>query len=91
MVATVRVHPDKAAHYEETCRAFMPRLQAANPGILFYELGRSRDEPHTFRVVEAYADQAAMDAHMANPELQASFATLQACIADLDIRLHDTV
>lgn len=90
MIATVRVHPDREALYEQTCRAFMPRLQAVNPGILFYELGRSRDEPHTFRVVEAYADQAAMDAHMANPDLQASFATLQACIAELDIRLHDT-
>ena len=87
----MRVHPDKEALYEETCRAFMPRLQAVNPGILFYELGRSRDEAHTFRVVEAYANQAAMDAHMANPDLQASFATLQACIAELDIRLHDTV
>lgn len=69
----------------------MPRMQAANPGIVFYELARSRDEADCYTVIEAYADQAAMDRHIANPELQHSFAALQACIADLDIRLHDRV
>lgn len=87
----MRVHPGKAHVYERVCREFMPRMQAANPGILFYELIRSRDEPDTYRVIEAYADQAAMDRHTANPDLHASFGALQECIAELDIRLHDRV
>lgn len=69
----------------------MPRMQAANPGLVFYELTKSRDEADAYTVIEAYADQAAMDRHTANPELHESVAALKACIADLDIRLHDRV
>lgn len=91
VVATVRVHPDKAELYEAACRDFMPRVRAANPGIVFYELGKSRDEPLTYRVVETYRDRQAMEAHMASPLLRESFARLQECIAELDVKLHDTI
>ena len=87
----MRVHPGKAEAYEAICREFMPRMAAANPDIVFYEAVRSRDEPDTFRVIEAYADQAAMDQHIANPDLRVSFGALRDCIAELDIRLHDSI
>ena len=91
VVATVRVHPDKAEEYEAACREVMPGLQAANPGILFYKTGTCREATNTYRVIEAYADQAAMDRHIASERLQAAFARLQPCIADLEIKLHDGV
>lgn len=91
VIATVRVHPDKAEEYEAACRETMPPLQAANPGILFYKTGKCRDEPNTYRVVEAYADQAAMDRHVGSERLKAAFARLRPCIADLDIKLHEVV
>ena len=91
VIATVRVHPGKVDAYEAATQDLMPKVRAANPGILFYHVGKARDEANTYRVVEAYADQAAMDAHMASDMLKQSFAGLQDCIADLDIRLHDTI
>lgn len=91
VVATVRIHPDKAEEYEAACREVMPALQAANSGILFYKTGKCREEPNTYRVVEAYADQAAMDEHVGSERLQAAFSRLQPCIAELEIKLHDGV
>ena len=90
-MATVRIHPDKAAHYEATCAKLMPQVRAAEPGVLFYDAGRSREEPHTYRVIEVYRDQAAMDDHIGSKFVENSMADLKDCIADLDIRLHDAI
>ncbi|MDE8652409.1 putative quinol monooxygenase [Novosphingobium album (ex Liu et al. 2023)] len=91
VVATVRVHPDRVEDYAAACRDMMPRLQAANPGILFYHAGRSRDEEATFRVIEAYADREAMERHIGSDMLKASFAGMRDYIADIDIRVHDAI
>ena len=91
VIATVRVHADKVGAYESAVAALMPKVRAANPGILFYHAGKARDEAHTFRVVEAYADQAAMDRHIGSALVRESLAGLQDCIAEIDIKLHDTV
>lgn len=91
VIATIRVHPDKIEEYEAGCRELMPPLQAANPGIVFYKAGKCRDAPNTYRVVEAYADQAAMDRHIGSDRVRQAFARLQPCIADLEIKLHDGV
>ena len=90
-MATVRVHPDKAEKYEATCRALLPQVRAAEPGVLFYDAGKSRDEAHTYRVIEVYRDPAAMDEHMGSRFVAESMADLQDCIAALDIRLHDSL
>lgn len=91
VVATVRVHPGRESEYDAAVGRIMPQVRDANPGILFYHAARSRDEPSTYRVVEAYADQAAMDRHIGSAALQASLADLMPLIADIDIKLHDTV
>lgn len=91
VVATLRIHPDKAEAYEAAVQALMPEVRGANPGILFYHCGKARDEADTYRVVEAYSDQAAMDAHIGSERLQESLAGLMEMVADIDIRLHDTV
>jgi len=91
VVATVRVHPGREGEYETAVAAIMPRVRKANPGILFYHAGRDREAPGTYRVVEAYADQTAMDAHIGSEDLQAALAGLGPCIAALDIHIHDAV
>lgn len=91
VVATVRIEPGRAEAYEAALAEIMPRVRAANPGILFYHAARSRDEADTYRVIEAYADQAAMDRHVSSATLQESLAGLTPLIAGIDIRLHDTV
>lgn len=91
VVATVRVHSGRAAEYETAVGEIMPRVRDANPGIVFYHAARSRDEADTYRVIEAYADQDAMDRHIGSESLQQSLAGLMPMIADIDIRIHDMV
>ncbi len=91
VTATVRVHPDKAGAYEEQVARVMPPLRDANPGILFYHCARDREAPLTYRVVEAYADEAAMAAHVASELLKESFAGLQDIVAGIDIAISDAI
>jgi len=91
VVATVRLHPGAASEYEAAVARIMPQVRTRNPGILFYHAARCRDEADTYRVVEAYADQEAMDRHVGNDSLQASLAGLMPLIADIEIKLHDAV
>ncbi len=44
------------------------------PGNLHYHLYEAAEAPGTFLIYEAYKDQAAVDAHMASPHLQAALA-----------------
>lgn len=89
VVATLRIHPEQAAHYEAVCREIMPQVRANSPDVVFYEAGRSRDEPHTYRVIEVYRDAAAMTAHMQSRFITESIAALKPCIAAIDIQTHD--
>jgi quinol monooxygenase YgiN len=91
VVATIRLHPGAAPEYEAAVAEIMPRVRDANPGIVFYHAGRCREDVDTYRVVEAYADQAAMDRHVGSASLQASLAGLMPLIAGIEIKLHDTV
>jgi len=91
VVARVTLHPGKAEKYEATCRALFPQVRAAEPGVVFYNAGRSRDEPDTYRVIEVYRDQPAMDEHIQSKFVSASMPALQDCIATLDIKLHDAL
>lgn len=91
VVATVRVHPEKAGKYEDTCRTLLPQVRAAEPGVLFYSAGKCREAPHTYRVVEVYRDAAAMDAHMTSRFVAEAMPLLEDCIAELTITLNDSV
>lgn len=91
VIATVRLHPGKGPEYEATVARIMPEVRTANPGIVFYHAGRCREEADTYRVVEAYADQAAMDRHVGSAPLQASLSALMPLVSGIEIKLHDTV
>ncbi|VWX46661.1 putative quinol monooxygenase [Novosphingobium sp. 9U] len=91
VIATVRLHPGKDPEYEAAVARIMPEVRAANPGIVFYHAARCREEADTYRVVEAYADQAAMDRHIGSAALQASLAGLMPLVAGIEIKLHDAV
>ncbi|MBB4858414.1 quinol monooxygenase YgiN [Novosphingobium chloroacetimidivorans] len=91
VVATVRLHPGKGPDYEAAVARIMPQVRAANPDIVFYHAARCREESDTYRVVEAYADQAAMDRHVGSVPLQTSLAGLMPLVADIEIKLHDSV
>ena len=80
-----------ADRYAEVCARYIPRFRAATPGMVFYTLARSRDEADTFRVIEVYADEAALERHRASDLLKASVAELEGCVAGIELRRHDGV
>ena len=57
--------------------ASVPGLVAgtrAEAGCIQYDVNQSQDEPSLFLVYEKWADQAALDAHMETPHIQALIA-----------------
>ncbi|QRY70882.1 antibiotic biosynthesis monooxygenase (plasmid) [Ensifer sp. PDNC004] len=72
-------------HQHETLRQGLLGLIAptrAEPGNLDYVLFELRDEPGTFYMREAFADQAALDAHFAAPHFQAFAAEIDALLEE---------
>lgn len=74
VVATIVAKPDSV----DEVRAGLSTLAAASrdeAGCVSYELYESAAAPGTFVTVEAWTDQAALQAHMQTPHLQAALAT----------------
>ncbi|MFK0276660.1 putative quinol monooxygenase [Ensifer sp. NPDC090286] len=72
-------------HQREALRQGLLGLIAptrAEPGNLDYVLFELRDEPGTFYMREAFADQAALDAHFATPHFQAFAAEIDALLEE---------
>lgn len=90
-IAAVRVHPDKVERYEAACRELMPRARAANSGVQFYHVGKCREEEFLYQVVEAYSDQASMDHHIADASLRKIIEPMMDCVAEIEIKLHDSL
>ena len=71
VVATMRAKPGK----EEELRALLESLVAptrAEAGCVSYALHRATQDPAAFFFVEHWTDQAALDAHLGAPHLQAA-------------------
>ena len=90
-VATIRVHPDKIDAYEARFREFLAKVRSSEPGTVFYDVGKSREEPNTYRVVEVYKDEAAKVFHLQTAHFAIASAALSPCIVDSQFVLHDTI
>lgn len=66
VIATVRAKPGKGAELEADFRAWAAVVKEKEPGTLMYSLSRSREDPNLYYALETYADEAAVQAHMAN-------------------------
>jgi quinol monooxygenase YgiN len=82
VICRAKVKPDKVALYEATFRALREKVLANEPGISFYELCRLPAEPGTYRVVEAYADQAAQERHLGMDYYLEAGPTIVECLVD---------
>jgi quinol monooxygenase YgiN len=76
VVGKMQVQPGKAEAFERLWLQLQAAVQANEPGCLVYRLTRSRDAPDTYRNIEMFHDQAAMDAHTAADYFQALAARL---------------
>lgn len=63
VIAVIRAKEGREAEFEGVFAEMAAQVKANEPGNHMYQLTRSRTEPRTYKVLEIYADQAAIEAH----------------------------
>lgn len=63
IVATLKIQEGKGPDFEGVFLRLAAQVRANEPGNIFYQLTKSRTEPNTYKVLELYKDQAALEAH----------------------------
>ena len=63
VVAVLRVKEGSEAAFEAGFNALAAKVRANEPGNLMYQLTKSRTEANTYKVLELYADEAALKHH----------------------------
>jgi quinol monooxygenase YgiN len=92
IVATLRVQPDKIELFEKIFAQLTAKVKANEPGALTYQLTRSRNEPTTYKCLELYRDQAAVDHHVTTDHFKAAMRDLAAVLSsDLEPEFLDAV
>jgi quinol monooxygenase YgiN len=92
VVGKIKVQPDKAAAFERIFVDLQATVKAKEPGCLMYRMTKSRDEPNTYRNVELFKDQAALDAHTSAEYFLAAMPGIGACLAgEPEIEFLDTI
>ncbi|MBN8607385.1 MAG: antibiotic biosynthesis monooxygenase [Caulobacterales bacterium] len=82
VVATMKVKPDQVAAFEDAMRDLVRATRANEPGVTVYHFCRSQKEPTTYIVMEMYADQATLDAHMGSEWFRGASPKLGPCLAE---------
>lgn len=81
IVATLQVKNGKAAEFEKIFNGLSAKVKANEKGCLLYDLFKSKEDPQTYVIMEQYASQADLDAHMQTEYFQAAFPELSAVLA----------
>lgn len=81
VIATIRVQADKVGDFERIARALEDAVNTNEEGCLLYRMTKSRTEPLTYKNLEIFRDQAALDRHVAADYFQAALAPMRACVS----------
>ena len=81
VIATLRTSEDKAAEFELLFTQLAVQVRANESGNIAYQLCRSRTEPHTYKVLEIYRDEQALEAHRASDHFKSAGPGLGAVLA----------
>jgi quinol monooxygenase YgiN len=82
VVATMKVKPDQVEAFETAMRELVADTTRLEPGVTIYKFFRSQKEPTTYTMMELYADQAVLDAHMKSDHFRGAGAKLGPCLAE---------
>lgn len=66
-IAELEIEPDRFDEYTLLLREEIDSSIRLEPGVHFLFAVALKESPHSVRVVEGYADQAAYEAHLATP------------------------
>lgn len=70
VVATIKVKPGVGPDYEAVFTELAERVRRDEPDNVVYELFRSRAEADTYKVLEIYRSEAALEAHRQSAHFQ---------------------
>lgn len=71
VVATLRAKAGREGEFEAAFAEMAAAVREHEPGNLLYQLTRSRTETGLYKVLEIYADEAAVEAHRASDHYRA--------------------
>jgi quinol monooxygenase YgiN len=92
VIATLTVAEGKNDEFESVFADLAAAVRANEPGNVFYTLTRSRSNPQVYKVLEQYADQAALEAHGASAHFRAAGPKLAPCLAGApDVEYLDAI
>ena len=77
IVAKLTAKPGSEAEFEKAFLDMAAAVKANEPGNLMYQLTKSRTEPGVYKVLEAYADEAAVEAHRTSDHYKAGGRSLR--------------
>ena len=72
VIATLRVKDGKTQEFESLFGQLATQVRANESGNVAYQLCRSRTEADTYKVLELYRDEEALEAHRASAHFQAA-------------------
>jgi len=81
IVATIQVKPDKVRDFEQVARELEAAVEANEAGCLMYRMTKSRIEAFTYKNVECFRDQDALDLHTESAYFQAALKPLRECVS----------
>lgn len=91
MIAEVVTHSDRAQGYEDCFRALQKVVAEKELRTILCQSGKCREEPFTYRAVEIFEDQEAMDFHLESDWLKDGWSDIEKCIAELKVTIHDPI
>ena len=92
VVATLRPKEGMAAEFELLFTRLAVQVRANEGGNIAYQLCRSRTEANTYKVLEIYHDEQALEAHRASDHFKSAGPGLGAVLAGRpEIELLDAV
>ena len=77
VVAVIRAKEGREAEFERVFAEMTAQVKANEPGNHMYQLTRSRTDARIYKVLEMYADQAALEAHGASEHYKAGGGKLR--------------
>ena len=81
VIATLRTSEDKAYEFERLFGQLAAQVRANESGNIAYQLCRSRSEPYTYKVLEIYCDEQALESHRASDHFKSAGAGLGAVLS----------
>jgi len=82
VVATMKVKPDQVTAFEEAMSELVEATNRLEPGVAIYKFFRSQKEPTIYTMMELYANQTTLDAHMKSDHFRTIGAKLGPCLAE---------